>query len=204
MRISWYQKCMPRVKDIKPHLQAIAKQIQKIEGVQDIYVWGSYARNYDNPQFRVKDVDIIVKNAFNSGDLIALDNKILSSHQNSDFLEEQGFSPEAIKFSRDLLAFTKYNIDRWAISADKKLLHWGAISENREESDEISKEAEKYASNKTGHNRKRINNSSNDIRNNWYEIYHDYMNQFFTDMPSGWYPVEDVNIKEIVKSAMKL
>ena len=204
MKTSWYQKCMPRVKDIKPNLQKIAEQIKKIEGVQDIYVWGSYARNHDNPQFRVKDVDIIVKNAFNSGDLIALDKSILSSHKNSEFLEEQGFSPEAIKFSRELLAFTKYNIDHWAISADKKLLHWGAIAENREEADGISEQAEKYASDQTGYNRKKVNNSSNNIRNNWYELYHDYMSQFFTNMPSGWYRAEDANIKEIIKNTIKL
>lgn len=204
MKLSWYQQCMPRIKDIEPHLIKIAGEIKKIAGVKSFYVWGSYAKNHNNPQFRVKDIDIIVKNTFHSGDLVALDENIIKTSNSYDFLEEQGFSPEAIKFSKELLSFNKYNIDHWAISADKKLLHWGPISVNKEESDDINKEAENYASNHTGCNRKRINGSSNNVRDNWYKLYHDYMNKIFADMPFGWYQTEDVKVKDILKSAIKL
>ena len=204
MNFSWYQKCMPRIKDVTPYIEKISEDIKKIEGIKSLYVWGSYAKNINHPDFRVKDIDILVKSSFHSGDLVSLDKNILNTTLSDEKLEEQGYDPKTIKFSKELLNVTKYNIDHWAISSDNKLLHWGPISINKEEFDDINKKAEIYASDKIGYNRKKISKSANEIRDNWYGLYHDYVNQFFSDMPSGWYQTEDADIKEILKSAIKL
>jgi hypothetical protein len=74
---------------------------------------------------------------------------------------------------------------------------------NKTESDEINKEAEKYAIKITGYNRKKINNSSLKKRNNWYKLYYDYINKYFFDMPSGWYQSSEDNLNNIFKKAKK-
>ena len=49
---------MPRIKDVKPHLKQIGNTIKNIDGVNEVYVWGSVANNIRKSNFRVKDVDI--------------------------------------------------------------------------------------------------------------------------------------------------
>ncbi len=204
MTISWYKKCMPRIKDVKPHLSNIVESIRNLEGIKYIYAWGSYVENHSSPNFRVKDIDIIVETDFNSGDLLAVDDKIIKENNVKEYLEEQGFYPPAIKFSKSFVELTKYNVDHWAISSDHKLLHWGPILVNKEESDEMNKEAEDYTLKQTGYNRSKINKSSEDTRKNWYKIYYNYINQNFTNMPSGWFKTEDVHIKEILAKTIKI
>ena len=195
---------MPKIKDIKPNFSNIIQDIKKINGIKSLYIWGSYATNQDNPNFRVKDIDIIAKTNLHSGDLLAIDKKIIDANLTKEFLEEQGYHPEAIKFSKEFLNFSKYNIDHWVISSDDKLLHWGAIIDEKKEADNLQKEADKYANYQTGFNRKKINISSENNRKNWYNCQRNYLNQYFYNMPSGWYCSSEENIKQILSKAIKI
>ena len=204
MNNSWYKKCMPKVKDIAPYLPIISKNIKKIDGVKSIYVWGSYASNINEPNFRVKDVDLLIKTNFNSGDLIAVDEDIIQKICTNKYLEEQGYDPLAVKFSKQFIKLTKHNIDHWTISSDKKLLHWGPIVINKSESKDIKKEAENYASKQSGYNKNKISKLSEKIRRNWYQYYCDYIGRYLSNMPSGWYQSGEENLRNIFKNTIKI
>ena len=123
---SWYKKSMPTVKDVKPHLQEIAQLVKSIEGVNDIFVWGSLAKNMNRNSFIIKDIDIIAKNNFFSEDLLAIIDDINSPFKmaSSQELESEGFDPLAVSFTKSFIGLKKFNLDHWAISKDNKLLHW--------------------------------------------------------------------------------
>ncbi len=201
---TWYQKCMPRIKDVEPHLQEMFKDISSMKQVKGLYAWGSYSENIKNPNFRVKDIDIIARTKFDSGDLIAIDEEIIRESNSRETLENQGYDPLAVSFSKRFIDINKFNVDHWALSSDRKLLHWGAVLVNKEESDSMNKEAEEYAIKITGMNRKKINRSSDIDRKSWYQIYHAYIQRQFEDMPSGWYKVEDMKIKDILNNTIKI
>ncbi len=201
---SWYEKCMPRIKDIKPYIKETVASLKDTEGVKSVYIWGSYAKKINKPNARIKDVDVLARTTFHSGDLIAIDNKIVKSICSNNYLENQGYDPSAIKFSQKFLTFAKYNVDCWAISRDRKLVHWGPICINKKESEEINKEAENYASKNTGTEKKKINKSAEHIRKNWYNHYCHYLNQCFEGMPTGWYKTEDIKVKEIIAQAVRI
>ena len=201
---TWYQKCMPRVKDVGPHLQKMFKDISSMSQIKGLYVWGSYSKNIKNPNFRVKDIDVIARTKFDSGDLIAIDEEIIRESNSKETLENQGYDPLAVSFSKRFIDINKFNVDHWALSSDRKLLHWGAVLVNKKESDSMNKEAEEYAIKITGMNRKKINRSSEIDRESWYQIYHSYVQKQFEDMPSGWYKVEDMKIKDILDGAVKI
>ena len=195
---------MPRIKDVEPHLKNLFEDITLMGEIKGIYVWGSYSENINNPDFRIKDVDIIARTKFNSGDLISIDNNIIEQDNSDDYLENQGYDPLSVRFSKKFTNIKKFNIDHWAISTDRKLLHWGPVFVSREESDDVNKEAEKYAIDITGLSRNKINKSSESDIKNWYQLYYNYIKQQFEGMPSGWYKVDDIKIKDILNSAIKL
>jgi hypothetical protein len=201
---TWYEKCMPRIKDISPYISDLASNIKKISGVEEVYIWGSYSNNKNNLNFRVKDLDILTKVDINSEDLISVDNNIINKICSKGYLEKEGYAPIAVNFSKKFVKLSKFNIDHWVISSDKKLLHWGPIFVDREESKDIKKEAEEYAIKKTGHSINKINKSSEKIRKNWYQIYYHYMNNYLTDMPSGWYLSEEKNTNKIIRNAERI
>ena len=201
---TWYEKCMPRIRDIEPHLFSLANAIKGTDGVKKAYIWGSYVENKNNPNFRIKDLDILVKTNFNSGDLIAINKDIIKKNCTNKYLINEGYDPLTVKFSKDFINISKFNIDHWAISSDKKLLHWGPMIVNREESEEIKSEAENFAIKETGHTIKKISKASEETRNNWYQLYNHYINNYLIDMPSGWYASSESNIREITKNALKL
>lgn len=201
---TWYQNIMPRIKDIKPYINALFKELKKSDNIKNIYIWGSYSKNINKPNFRVKDVDIIARTNLNNGDLISINNDIISELCTDNYLEKQGYDPQTVKFSKEFISIKKYNIDHWAISVDRKLLHWGPILENRKNSDEINNLAEEYTIKKTGLNRNKINRASEDKRKNWYELYSSYINKNFENMPTGWYLVEEMRIKDILKDTIKI
>ena len=201
---SWFEKYMPKVKDIQPYIVDAVSSFKKIEGVKSLHIWGSYARNINKPNFRVRDIDLLAKTNFHSGDLLAIDNKIIKECCSDNYLENQGYDPSAIKFSKEFLALTKYNIDCWAISNDRKLVHWGPICVNKKESEDVNKEAEIYANKSTGTERKKINKSADHIRTNWYNHYCHYLDQCFEGMPTGWYKTEDIKVREIIAQTIKI
>lgn len=195
---------MPKIKDVKKHLASTIEDIRKSKNVSSLYVWGSVAENFDIPNFRIRDIDVIASTDFHSGDLVAIDNEILKQKLSAEELENQGYSPEAIKFSNEFLELKKYNVDHWVISSDSKLLHWGPISPSREESDEINKEASNHATNHTGCDRDKIHHASQEVRDNWYEKHHEYLAQMFSDMPSGWYLSDSEDIQGVIDRAIQL
>lgn len=195
---------MPKIKDVKIHLPAIIDVIKEANDLSSIYIWGSFAENYDKPNFRVRDIDIIAKTSFHSGDLMAIEKEILAQDISSEELENQGYCPQAIKFSQDFTSIVKYNLDHWAISSDKKLLHWGPIPQSPEESEMINKEAENHAAVVTGHSRKTINTASEEIIDSWYKGYHEYLKKEFNSMPSGWYLSDIEDVESIIDKAIQL
>lgn len=201
---SWYEKCMPRIKDVKPYIKEVVSSLKNIEGVNSVYIWGSYSKNINKPNTRIKDIDVLAKTIFHSGDFLAIDNKIIKSICSDSYLENQGYDPLVIKFSKKFLTFAKYNIDCWAISGDRKLIHWGPICVNKKESEDINKEAEKYASKNTGTEKIKINKSAEHIRKNWYNHYCSYLDQCFKGMPTGWYKTEDIKIRDIISQTIKI
>jgi len=201
---TWYEKCIPKIKEVKSFLPEISNIIKKIGGVEKVYIWGSYAKHYYNSNFRIKDLDIIVKTNINSQDLISTDEEIIKKRCTNRYLEKLGYVPLSVKFTKKFTEFKKYNIDHWAISSDKKLLHWGPIVANKEEADDIIKEAENYTKLQTGLDRKKINSFSEKKRKNWYKFFCNYINNYFIDMPSGWYQSTENNIEIILKQAIRI
>ncbi len=195
---------MPRIKDVAPYITSLFEDLKKEEQVKGIYVWGSYSKNINKPSFRVKDLDIICRTKLNSLDLISVNEDIIKDLCTDSYLEKQGYDPATVKFSKKFISTKKYNMDHWVISGDRKLLHWGAILENKEESDNLKEQIEKNILKITGLNRNKINRSSEDIRKNWYDLYSSYVNKNFEGMPTGWYQVEDMRIKDILKNAIKI
>lgn len=195
---------MPRVAEVKASLDDLNKSLRAITGIKAIKIFGSLAEHINNPAYRIKDIDIIAVTPYTSEDLLAINSEAFSIRP--EYLEEEGFDPKAVKFSRDFtrLVFADLPIDCWCLSADKKLLHWGPIFTAKDESDEMRVEAEKFASKETGFNLKRLAKASEESRSNWYSSYRSYLQKHFEEMPVGWYCSEVDNIKEILAQSFEL
>lgn len=198
----WYERCMPKIKDIRPHVYSIIENFKKEVKIKDVYIWGSYANNILDSEHRLKDIDILAKTKLLSDDLLAVDDKIIKSNYPDDFLENQGYNPKAIKFSQYFTSLSKYNIDCWAISSNNKLLHWGPTLTDYVDSKNINNDAEEHAIKVTGLNINKLNKSSEKTRKNWYDAYCGYKNQYLENMPTGWYELDKVKIKEILSTAI--
>lgn len=178
---------MPTVSELTPIIDGICSEIKLIGGVKDVYLWGSYLEHLDQPTYSVKDVDIIAATKFDSGDLLAIDNSKYSAlrlHPNE--LEDQGFNPQAVQFTKKFLSYEKYSVDHWAVSSNGKLMHWGAIPENQEEWSELHEEAEKRAEASLGINRARLHKESSNTRKEWKLAYDGYISSFLSKRASGW------------------
>jgi hypothetical protein len=159
---------MPTVKELVPVINDICLQIKDIPGVNSVYIWGSYAENLSNPNYVVKDVDVIASTTFNSGDLLAIDNGQYSAlRMKLSDLEDEGFDPRTVAFTKRFLAFDQYNVDHWATSSDNKLLHWGAIPDNQDDWRALHEEAERQATKLTGYKRADLRDSSEPKRKEW-------------------------------------
>ena len=194
---------MPRVKDVKPNLSDALSKFKNIDGVKTLYAWGSYAKHIDDPNFRIRDIDILAKTEFNSGDLLSIDDQIVTANYSENYLEDQGYDPRVVNFSKEFLKLSGY-IDCWAISSDRKLLHWGPVPVNLNDSKYINKEAEEYASRNSGVTRQKINKSSEQHRKSWYNHYVKYVNKYFDGMPTGWYKTDDIKVRDITNQAVKI
>jgi len=201
---SWYKKCMPSIKNVSPHIPILLSDLKKTEGVKGIYIWGSFARNINRPDHRLTDIDILIRTSFNSGDLLSIGDKIISDSYSNDFLENQGYEPSAVNFSKEFIKLSKYNIDHWVTSCDRRLLHWGPTATNYKESEEIREEAKHYANKEAGILNKKFNKISNVERKKWYKHYYHYINKNFDGMPTGWYKTEAVKIKNLISNAIKI
>jgi hypothetical protein len=199
---SWYKKSMPMVRDVKPYLKDIYAKVSKINGVTNVYVCGSLSKNLNNPSFRLRDIDIIAINNLHSEDLLSItDYNPSLFNLKSLSLEEEGYDPNAIEFTKDFIGIN--NIDHWAISEDNFLLHWGAMIEDKDEWDEIKKEAEDNATNITGVDRAKLSKvSSHDIKE-WVYTHDKYIKNILSDMPNGWYR-SSYNANKILDESYKM
>lgn len=201
--MSWYKRAMPSRKDLSPIIDDICKQIRAIGGVTAVHVWGSYVDQKD-PNYPIKDLDIIASTAFDAGDLMAIDNSRYSALRiRPTELEDEGFNPKAVGFTKQFLSFEKYNVDHWAASKDGKLLHWGAIPESNEDWAELHTEAESRAEKDTGLKRTQLVKCSDDRRKDWKRAYDSYLSMVISSKSAGWCPTEHA-IGDILNRAQQM
>lgn len=200
----WYDRAIPKINDIIPYLKEAAKSISTSKQVKNVYAWGCVAENFNNKESRVKDIDILIECNFDSGDLLAIDNsyngalKIAKSE-----LEDLGFNPNAVAFTQSLLKLKAPSIDFWAVSKDKKLLHWGPITETIEEWKQVRKEAEVKAEETTGFRKKEVLAASESDRKKWHEAYEKYIQDYSSGCPQGWYASQN-NVDKVFENSMKI
>jgi len=204
MSNSWYLKSMPKVKEIKDNLVSLADSLHKIDGIKKIYIWGSYAKNINNPNCTVRDLDIIAQTDFHYEDLLSIiDKPVLPFNLKKAQLEEEGFNPDVVKFTKDFTNITSYNIDHWASGKKGELLHWGALLEDEEEWEEIKQEAERYALKETGIERIKIAKLNEEKKFGWKTAYDYYFNKMLSNIPLGWYSSSS-NLKNIQKDLIEI
>lgn len=201
---SWYKKCMPRVEDVIPLLGDIKQSLREINNINKIYVFGSVAKYKNSPKYRVKNLNLLVTTPFNSEDLISIDKSTLT--MKASCLLEEGYDELATKFSKKFIKLNNFpiDIDHWALSKDNKLLHWGPVISDKKESEDLNHEAESYATTTTGISRKKLTISSDEARKNWYSTYKMFLDNHFSEMPSGWYQSEVPNIKNLLSTSFKI
>lgn len=195
---------MPTVSSLSTQINSICQEIKQIKGVTSVYLYGSFANNIDKPNFVVKDVDVIASTNFDSGDLLAIDKGQHSALRLAQTdLEDFGFNPEVVNFTKRFLTYEKYNIDHWATSGDNKLMHWGAIPDNQEDWEELHKKAEKYAERSTGLKRSELKNEIENKKANWKSAYDHVVKTEVKNGLSGWY-LSDHLASEILLKAKKI
>jgi len=201
---SWYKKSMPKVKEIKNNLISLASDLYKINGINKIYVWGSYAENKDKPNCAIRDLDIIAQTDFEYEDLLSItDPSTLPFNLKQAQLEEEGFNPDAVQFTKDFIKISSYNIDHWASGKNGEIVHWGALLEDENEWKEIKEEAERYALQETGILRKKIAQVNEENKSRWCTAYDYYFNKILSNIPLGWY-ASTHNIKDIQKDIIEI
>lgn len=195
---------MPTVKQVADHIKLACDDLKAVKGVKDVYLWGSYAQHINDPNYVVKDVDLIAMTTFDSGDLLAIDNSKYSALKIPPRdLEDMGFDPVAVGFTRRFLSLEKYNIDHWAASSDGQLLHWGMIPDNQEEWAELHSEGEKKAKTATGLDRHQLAKAADTKRRDWKKAYDSHVAKYLSSAATGWYP-SDHPIADIIANAIKV
>jgi hypothetical protein len=203
--MKWYQKILPTIQDVEPYVIEVSRSISKIAGVKSVYAWGPYAENIKNKHYHIREIDLIADSKFHSGDLIAIDeNDPLSplSISNED-LQDLGFNPNAVKFTKEIIKLQQSDINLWCKSKDNKLLHWGIVPDTVEEWKELRAQAEEHAENITSVSRKSLKNASANVRKEWKEAYDETIQQFMDGSPIGWYQ-SSISTDDILNEAIKI
>jgi len=197
---SWYKKSMPKISVVKENIDDIVKKILKINGVKDVLAWGSFVKN--KPDSVIRDLDLIAVSDIFSEDLLSITDTKIDSPFNlsTNQLENEGFDPKAVKFTKSFLAIKNYNIDHWAMSSDKRIFHWGACIENKDHWNEIKERAERYAKKETKTNRKDLYKASQRIKNKWTSRYDHWVNNYLMGIPKGWFELK-CNVDKVLKEA---
>jgi hypothetical protein len=202
---SWYKKSMPEIKIILPLIANAKATLMSEPSVKDVLIWGSVAKNYKDPTFIIRDVDIIAVTNLYSEDLISItaDSKNNPFKMSDNELEDEGFDPKTIKFTKKYLSIEGLNFDKWTISIDKKLLHWGAIPDNKEDSISLKIEAENYANSMTQINREKLKKYNQSKKEEWTKHYDNFMKKIYADSPLGWFE-SNCNINEVLMETIKI
>jgi hypothetical protein len=192
MSQNWYSKSLIKIADVLKNIKEIASSVSKIKGVKSVYIWGSFLENKNNPLSTIKDLDLVAKTGLYSEDLLSIndDNNHSALKMASSKLEGEGFDPKSVLFTKSFIDITKFGVDHWAISSDKKILHWGSVISDEEERKEIQKEAEDFASFEIGMDKKAIKKANSKIQDRWSVLYDHHVNKYLKDMPKGWYEIE--------------
>ncbi len=202
--MNWYTNLMPKVEEVMPFINEMAQNITKLNKISSVYAWGSLKENFNNKDYRIKDIDIIIKCSFDSGDLLAIDNSPNGALKiKSQYLEDYGYNPLAVKFTKFLIQNKLSNVDFWAISKDKKILKLGYTTESIEDLKNIRKESESKTEEILKVYRKDLLNATEEQRKKWYETYENFINQYSKDCPYGWYS-SNSEVKKILENSIKI
>lgn len=198
---NWYQKLMPTIKDVKPFIKSVAKELNELKDVQSVMVWGEYSSNVNKLSHSIREIDFIIKTSFHSDDLLAItsEDEFSTLKMSSDELEMMGYDIDSINFTKKIKKQTKFPSNFWVTSKNKKLLHWGPIVEQHDEWIELQDLAEKYANENT--NIKSIIKQSQNTKDNWYEYYTSFLNNYVDDMPEGWY-ISKTDLNSVLSSGI--
>jgi len=204
MSKNWYKQSMPTIRQIKPFIKDVINKINTINGVNSVFLWGSCAKHIKNNQFVLKDIDIVAVNDFIAEDLLSITNiQPNPFNLSKDLLEDQGFNPNVVDFTDKYIKLNTCNINHWALSSNKKLLHWGAIPFDKIDWEETKKEAEAYAQQYTGLSKEQLKKTSQINKNKWSTHYDIYYNKYLSKMPTGWYELK-YNIPDLVSEMIEL
>lgn len=195
---TWYEKNLLQIKDIKSSLNDLKEQLLLLPQAKKVYVFGSVAEHFDEPNYRINDIDIIVSTKLNADDLISVSKDSLSYKE--DVLINEGYSPDAIRFTKEYTKLNHLPLDRWAI-AGKKLLHYGPIFASIEDSFNAKSEAQEIADKNCPKAKK--TSASVSVKKSWYFSYLNHINMQFEDMPDGWYCSKE-STSNILKNAKEL
>jgi hypothetical protein len=180
-------------KYIKKYIRIISPKIKKIDGVKEVLLWEIQAEKELSLPTCSVDANIVIITDFDSEDLESIiENGDEKSpfEMNKEELIENGYNYECVNFTKkikDLKAKIKF--DKWVISKDKKLLHWGFCADSKEEWNEIRKDAIIHATNKKNKN-----------EFNLIEEYYEFIKKNVKDAPLGWY-VSDYNYKKLMSNS---
>lgn len=200
----WYKKSQIKIYDIISHLPEILKQVSSIKKVKNLYVWGSFLKKENDKDAIIKDLDIVACADLFSEDLLSIENNEFSPlKMASSQLEENGYDPEAVNFTKEFIKITKLNIDHWAISNDKKILHWGNVIADENERKEIIKEAQDFASFEIGIKKQQLKNADKNIKQRWEVLFDHHYNKYLKEVPESWYKI-DCDFQKALKSMRKI
>lgn len=196
---------MPTIKELEPLVMDGSKKISSLPGVNEVIAWGNYAENIKNKNAPIREVELLVKCSFDSGDLLTILKGPMGPFDIPfNELEEEGFNPQAVKFTKGLLKSCEFNADYWCMSSDNKFLHWGPVSDTIEEWKTLRKKAEEEASLKTGFCRKTLKNASQQDSQEWIKIYENTLRLFIDKGPLGWYQSSVSEADNILAPSIKI
>lgn len=202
--MSWYRHSMPTISEVSQYVDEICREIRAIDGVKSVYLWGSYVEHKDQPNYAIKDIDIIAATSFDVGDLLAIDNTRTSALRiNPLDLEDEGFNPVSVNFTKKFISYAKYNTDHWSVASNGSLVHWGAMPETREEWSILHAESEQRANETCNVNRDKLYKCDSDKKREWRQIYESHIANFLSKKASGWC-LSDHKFAEIKETVRKV
>lgn len=173
-------------------------------GIDKIYIFGSVIESIKKKKSLVEEIDVLYKSCQNYSDFLTVDDNIINKKIAKKTCEKLGYNYEAVKVSKIINKYQNSFINHWILTDDNKLIHWGPISETKEEYDCLKKEAKKYASGYINIFKKGFKECEGLDKENWYYLYKRYINNFFEDIPGGWYQLSDRNIESFIGNKIEI